>query len=155
MKTQKQTKAPMIFTKKTKKYENSVRYERKTYTKNQSKFEDGRKLEVGDTLQLVATYLKNKYLSLYGLLSLELWDDTVSMDPDLMEYPNLEDMCVDPNNPTPGEQLKYQAEYSRISRKNDKAEELIRINEQKRSEIVGAYFLECSSELQDKIEERG
>jgi hypothetical protein len=63
-------------------------------------------------------------------------------------------MCVDPNNPTPGEQLKYQAEYSRISRKNDKAEELIRINEQKRSEIVGAFLLECSSELQDKIEER-
>ena len=150
----KSQKKQTMFAKKKKHFENNVQNERKSSTKNLSTLEDGRKLEVGDTLQLVVTYLKNKYLSMYGLISLELWDDTVSMDEDILDLPKLEEMCGDPDNPTAGEQIKYQAEYNRVSKKNEKTEELIRINEQKRSEIIGAFLLECSSELQEKIEER-
>ena len=87
MKSQK--KQATVFTKKKRHYENPAQNERKPSTKNLSTLEDGRKLEAGGTLQLVVTYLKSKFLSLYGLISLELWDDTLSMDEDTLDLPKL------------------------------------------------------------------
>ena len=70
------------------------------------------------------------------------------------ELPKLQEVCEGPGHPAPGEQTKYQAEYSRASKKSDRAEELLHSSEQRRSEVAGALLLECSSELQEKTEER-
>ena len=77
------------------------------------------------------------------------------MDEDQVELPVLTTVCADPGSPTPGEQLVCQAECSRTSERSGKAKEVLRQCEQKRSEATGALLLECSSELQEKTEERG